>query len=151
CEIDDIDPVRACLRLEESKTGRSTRPLGTPAQELLRAVRGASSKPHEYVFGGRELKKQFAAIFDAAGLRDARSHDLRRTYASTAAELGYGDATIAELLGHARRGVTERHYVRRPDAVLVEAASRTAGVIASAMDGHGADIISLEQSSLAGL
>jgi integrase len=138
-EIDTVDPAKACLRLEASKTGRSTRPLGNAAQELLNAVRAASNGG-EYVFGGRELKKQFAVIFNAAGLHDARSHDLRRTFASTAAELGYGDATVAELLGHARRGVTERHYVRRPDAVLVEAASRTAGLIAAALDGRKAEI-----------
>ena len=32
-----------------------------------------------------------------AGLRDARSHDLRRTFGSIAADEGYSDATIAEL------------------------------------------------------
>jgi integrase len=75
------------------------------------------------------------------GLHDARCHDLRRTFASTAAELGYGDATIAELLGHARRGVTERHYVRRPDAVLIEAASRTGELIDARMTGRQAHIV----------
>jgi Phage integrase family len=95
----------------------------------------------EFVFpnrdgsGSADLKKAIAALFDDAGLKDARSHDLRRTFASIAAELGYGDATIAELLGHARRGVTERHYVGRPDAVLIEAASRTGQLIAAALDG----------------
>jgi integrase len=146
-EIDDIDPTKACLRLEETKTGRSTRPLGTPAQELLNKLRTASTESaskNAYVFGGRDLRKQFSAIFDAAGLKDARSHDLRRTFASAAAELGYGDATIAELLGHARQGVTERHYVRRPDVVVVSAASNTAAVIAAGLDGREAQIISLE-------
>jgi integrase len=94
-----------------------------------------------------DLKKPIAAIFDAAGLKDARSHDLRRTFASVAAELGYGDAAIAELLGHARRGVTERHY-GRPDAVLIEAATRTAQIIASAPNGQTrADVIELRQGS----
>ena len=54
--------------------------------------------------GSADLKKSIAALFDAAGLFDARSHDLRRTYGSIAANLGYSDATIGELLGHARRG-----------------------------------------------
>jgi hypothetical protein len=80
-------------------------------------------------------------------LKDARSHDLRRTFASVAAELGYGDATIAELIGHARCGVTERHYVRRPDAVLIEAASRTAQLIAAALDGMNASVIDLRQTT----
>jgi integrase len=73
-------------------------------------------------------------LFDAAGLRDVRSHDLRRTFATIAADEGYSDATIAELLGHARRGVTARHYIRPPDAALVAAADRVAARIAAALD-----------------
>ena len=49
--------------------------------------------------GRAELKGSIAALFDTAGLKDARSHDLRRTFGSIAADQGYGDATVAELLG----------------------------------------------------
>ncbi len=147
----EIDLDGSCLRLGETKTGRSTRPIGKEAVEHLRAHPRLHA---EWLFPNREgtasadLKKAIAAIFDAAGLKDARSHDLRRTFASVAAELGYGDAAIAELLGHARRGVTERHYVRRPDAVLIEAATRTAGVIRAALDGQeNAAVIELRQSA----
>jgi integrase len=145
----EIDEDGSCLRLSSSKTGRSTRPLGKAAIEHLSALPRIHNEwlfPNRGGTGSAELKKQIAAIFDAAGLKDARSHDLRRTFASTAAELGYSDATVAELLGHARRGVTERHYVRRPDAVLIEAASRTAQLIAAALDGKNASVIELRQS-----
>lgn len=124
-EVDD-----ACLRLEATKTGRSTRPIGRAASELLASL----PRRGELVFNPAPTKKQIAALFDCAGLRDARSHSLRRTYASAAAGLGYGDATIAELLGHARRGVTERHYIRRPDAMLIEAASKTADMLDRALN-----------------
>ena len=53
--------------------------------------------------------------------------------------MGYGDATIAELLGHARRGVTERYYVRRGDPVLIAAADRVSGWIADTLDGKTPD------------
>lgn len=75
-----------------------------------------------------------AALFDEAGLTDARSHDLRRSFGSLAADEGYSDATIAELLGHARRGVTASHYIRRPDTALVAAADRMAERIAATLD-----------------
>jgi integrase len=142
----EIDFEGQCLRLEATKTGRSSRPIGGKAVEHLLALPCIQS---EFVFPGRtgnssaDLKKSIASIFDAAGLNDARSHDLRRTFASTAAELEYGDATIAELIGHSRRGVTERHYVRRPDAVLVAAATRVAQVISDAIDGREAEVIGL--------
>ena len=101
----EVDDVGSCLRLQDTKTGRSTRPLGSAAKELLAALPRSSKWlfPNRQGTGSANLKKRIAAIFDAAGLTDARAHDLRRTFASIAAEQGYSDATIGELLGHARR------------------------------------------------
>jgi integrase len=146
----EIDTTAGCLRLEATKTGRSMRPIGQPAQSLLEALpRGAS----EWVFpnrddtGSADLKKRIAELFDKAGLADARAHDLRRSYATIAADEGYGDATIGELLGHARRGVTAVHYIRRPDAALIAAADRVASRIAAAMEsGKGIDILPLSRA-----
>jgi hypothetical protein len=132
----EIDVSGSCLRLEATKTGRSTRPIGKAARDLLQSLPRLSD---EWVFPNREdtgradLKSSIAKQFDAAGLTDARSHDLRRTFGSVAADEGYGDATIAELLGHSRRGVTQRHYIRRPDTALVAAADRVSARIARAM------------------
>jgi integrase len=133
----EIDWSSDCLRLEATKTGKSTRPIGKAALQLLSTVPRGSS---EWVFpdragsGSADLKKRIAVLFDAAALMDARSHDLRRTFASVAADEGYSDATIAELLGHARRGVTARHYIRRPDAALIAAADRVAERIAMSLE-----------------
>lgn len=142
----EIDELSQCLRLERTKTGRSTRPVGKIAMGLLSSIPRAD---REWVFartggqaGPADSKKRIAELFDSAGLADARSHDLRRTFASVAADLGFGDATIAELLGHARRGVTEQHYVRRSDPVLQAAADKVSAQIASALAGSpsGADV-----------
>jgi site-specific recombinase XerD len=136
----EIDLAGSCLRIEQSKTGRSTRPIGKPAIDLLQSLPRRDGG--EWVFprvdgkAAIDMKKPLAALFDAAGLADVRSHDLRRTFASIAADMGYGDATIAELLGHARRGVTERHYVRRSDPVMVAAADKVAERIAAALRGR---------------
>ena len=105
-----------------------------------------------WVFPGRggnrpaDLKKSIAAIFDAAGLADARGHDLRRTFATVAAEAGYSDATVGELIGHAKRGVTERHYIRRPDSALIAAATRASQTIANALGGRDAEIVELNEA-----
>ena len=58
---------------------------------------------------------------------------------------GYSDATVGELLGHARRSVTQRHYIRRPDAALVAAADRVAARIAKTMRGEGEVIEAAER------
>lgn len=146
----EIDPATSCLRLETTKTGRSLRPIGKAALNLLEALPQNDS---EYVFPSRDgkasadLKKRIAACFDAAGLADARAHDLRRTFASVASDEGYSDATVGELLGHARRGVTSRHYIRRPDAALVAAADKTADRISRAMDARKADVLTLPDTA----
>jgi integrase len=44
-----------------------------------------------------------------AKLEDVTPHTLRHTFASVAAELGFSELTIAALLGHAARGVTQRY------------------------------------------
>ena len=132
----EIDVSGSCLRLEATKTGRSTRPIGKAARDLLQSLPRLSDEwvfPNRGDTGRADLKSSIAKLFDAAGLTDARSHDLRRTFGSVAADEGYGDATIAELLGHSRRGVTQRHYIRRPDAALVAAADRVSARIAAAL------------------
>lgn len=132
----EVDELGSCLRLEATKSGRSTRPIGRVALSLLQSL------PHrhaEWVFpnrdgtGAADLKKQIADLFNAAGLIDARSHDLRRTFASMAADEGYSDATIGELLGHSRRGVTAKHYIRRPDGALIAAANAISSKIAASL------------------
>jgi hypothetical protein len=134
----EIDEDGHCLRLETTKTGRSTRPIGQPALALLRALPREDGA--EWVFARAdgaapaEMKKPMKAIFAAAGVA-AGAQILRRTFASAAGDAGFGDATIAELLGHARRGVTERHYVRRSDPIMVAAADKVATQIAALLAG----------------
>jgi integrase len=134
----DLDVSGSCVRLQNTKTGRSVRPVGRAVLALLESIRSDASEwvfPNRNDTGSADLKKSIAALFEEAGLADARSHDLRRTFGSTAADLGYSDATIGELLGHARRGVTSRHYIRRPDAALVEAADRVCEHILANLSG----------------
>ena len=142
----EIDFAASYLRLAETKTGRSVRPIGAPALDLLRGLPRIEDCP--WVFPNRDctgpadLKERMAEIFARAGLpgRDEKSQALRRTLGSIAADEGYGDAAIKELLGHARRGVTEQYYVRRSDPVIVAMANRVAARVDAAMKGNaGAD------------
>jgi integrase len=142
----EIDFVASCLRLESTKTGRSMRPIGRTALQFLSTLPRQDGEwvfPNRNASGSADLKKTISAIFDEAELADARSHDLRRSFASIAADEGYGDATTAELLGHSRRGVTARHYIRRPDATLIAAASCVSERIAALLDGRKAPIVAL--------
>ncbi len=146
-EWSEIDADGSALRLSKSKTGASRRPIGKPALDHLRGLLALHERfvfPNSARSGPAELRHLVAELFDAAGLHDARAHDLRRTFASIAADvLGYADSTVAELLGHAQRGVTARHYIRRIDASLIAAATATASIVANALEGRKADVVAL--------
>jgi hypothetical protein len=77
----EVDEAGQCLRLEGTKTGRSTRPIGKPALELLRAQ--PREEGVEWVFpradrrASAEFKKMFGALFDAAGYRCALARSAR--------------------------------------------------------------------------
>src|SRR5271170_7364142 len=68
-----------------------------------------------------------------AGLKDVTPHVLRHTFASVAGDLGFSELTIAGLLGHSARGVTQG-YVHL-DAALIVAADRVSARIAELLDG----------------
>lgn len=57
---------------------------------------------------------------------------MRHTFASVAGDLGFSELTIAALLGHASRGVTQR-YVHIDEALRM-AADKVAGEIAAILD-----------------
>ena len=145
----ELDQLGSCLRLEHTKTGKSTRPLGRPALDHLRSLPRLHD---EFVFPNRrgdgpaDLKKRIAALFDAAGL-DHTSHDLRRGFASLADEMDYSEPTIRTMLGQTARGVTQRHYIHKVDKVLVEAASRVSQAIANALDGVEAEVVELRREA----
>jgi hypothetical protein len=100
----EYDRAGSCLHLGDTKTGRSTRPLGAAAAALLDAWAASGTHP-TLVFpnargnGPADLKKKLAAIFDAAGLQGVRSHALRSTFASAdSIARGFGRDIAAEGL-----------------------------------------------------
>ena len=69
-----------------------------------------------------------------AKLDDVTPHTLRHTFASVAAELGFSELTIAALLGHAARGVTQRYI--HIDEALMMTSDKVASEIADMLDGR---------------
>jgi hypothetical protein len=69
----------------------------------------------------------------AAQIEGVTPHVFRHTFASIAGELGYSELTIAGLLGHGKRGVTQGYI--RIDDLLRSAADAVAAKIAAVLDG----------------
>jgi integrase len=135
----DVDPTRMVLRLRETKTGRSIRPIGAAA---LSVIQDASTRTEsDYVFPSiTNMRKHHVGLTrwlkDLAGstVPGITSHGLRHSFASTAEDLGYSLPTIKALLGHAGLSVTEG-YVHKVDSALTAAATRIAEHINETMNG----------------
>jgi integrase len=72
-----------------------------------------------------------------AGLKDARIHDLRHTFASAAVAAGQGLPMIGRLLGHTQVQTTARYAHLAADPVKA-AAEQVSAVIANAVIGESA-------------
>jgi integrase len=127
------------LRLGDSKTGYSIRPIGTAAVNVLRGAMKRSNG----VFVFPSIKLQDANYRGLPGawhrivgsdLKKLTPHSLRHAFASTAEDLGFTVPTIKALIGHAGSGVTEG-YIHKADSALIAAANRVANHIGHAMDG----------------
>ncbi len=137
-----VDLENGTLCLADAKAGARTVPLGAPAIALLRARPRASDR----VIGGRVpgtvltlsgLEKAWARVRCAAGLENARLHDLRHTVGTYAGQAGLNAFTVRDILGHKTLAMTDR-YVSRDTSPLRHAADQVAGRVAAALAGkHG--------------
>ena len=73
-------------------------------------------------------------VCEKARLADITPHTLRHTFASLAGDLGFSELTIAALLGHSARGVTQRYI--HIDEALRMTADRVAAEMADILDGR---------------
>jgi integrase len=141
----EIDAASSCLRLSNTKTGASVRPIGSAALALLKMSHDSQSpyvfpspRDEHKSFGG--LPKAWGRIIKGYGLAGLTPHGLRHAFAGMADDLGYSQSTIGALLGHSARGTTER-YIYKPDPVLVAAADRISLGIWRAMIGEAGEVV----------
>ncbi|PYE34681.1 phage integrase family protein [Rhizobium sp. PP-WC-1G-195] len=131
-----IDAGNQCARLPITKTGKQVRALGRAALSALdkapsnEAWNFPSERGDGHFVG---LPKTLKALLARAGIENASAHDLRRTFATVAVELGFSELIIAALLGHATAGVTAR-YARTPDRALLLAADAVAQRVSELLD-----------------
>jgi integrase len=121
---DEVDLEARQLRLRDSKTGPKILELPAPAVAVLVGLQELRHLACPWVFPGRDpskprndyLKGPWKRICRRAKIENCRLHDLRHTYASTAAGSGFTLKMIGELLGHRQTSTTERysHLSRSP-------------------------------------
>jgi integrase len=133
---DEVDLPRRTATLDDTKTGRSVRPLPRAACDVLRDVprSGAlvfpATRGEGLMLGFRKLWKRIAKL---GGLPpDVTPHVLRHSFTSLGSDLGYSEMTIAALVGHKGHSMTSR-YIHSADAVLLAAADAIADQTAGLM------------------
>lgn len=110
-------------------------PVSSATTELLRTRRSLSKS--RYVFDGgsgaalTEIKRTWTSVTRLAGIRDARIHDLRHTFASVAASEGMSYLILGQMLGHTQTQTTAR-YAHLFDSALIDAVETVSKSIVSA-------------------
>jgi integrase len=109
-----VDFREGQLQLRDSKTGSKIVHLGQPAIDLLTNTPRLNSNLWTIIGtlpGKRlsDLQSFWRRLRARAGLKDARIHDLRHTFVSTAVAAGQGLPMIGKLLGHTQVQTTARY------------------------------------------
>jgi integrase len=129
------------VHFPDTKSDGQVRAIGPSAAQLAAAQ--PTRKDCPYIFPAdvgnghyTAAKACLARLCAAAEIEGITPHTLRHTFGSVAGDLGFSELTIAALLGHAARSVTQA-YVHIDEALKL-AATRTSEKIASLL-GAGAD------------
>ena len=133
-----FDAEARCIHFPDTKSGAQTRVIGKTVCDLIEAAPGRKGSP--YVFPADWGDGHFIGVVRVldrvcacAKLDGVTPHVLRHTFASVAGDLGFSELTIAALLGHAARGVTQR-YVHIDEAVRL-AADKTSSHLTTLLAG----------------
>ena len=136
-----VSPRDHCVRFPDTKSGAQVRVLGEAAIPCVETAPGREGSP--FVFPADWGDGHFVGVVRVldrvcrkANLKEVTPHVLRHTFASVAGDLGFSELTIAGLLGHSARGVTQG-YVHL-DTALIVAADRVSAEIAKLLDGSNA-------------
>ncbi|MGO8738934.1 tyrosine-type recombinase/integrase [Rhodoblastus sp.] len=139
----EVNLDEGVLILDDSKTGKSLRPLGGAAIALLRSIDKAADS--EFVFPAERgdghfqgIKNTWSKAIKKAKLPGVTPHTLRHTIGSTATSTGEALALTGAILGHANPRSTAIYAHVQIDPSR-QAAERVSGKIAAALAGKAGD------------
>jgi integrase len=118
---DECDLERNIVKLRDTKTGVSVRPLSDAAIEIIKRQK-QNGAPYVFDYGhGRPVGELRLPWLKLGMAKDVTPHVLRHSFASLGADLGLADSTIAGLIGHKQQSMTSRYL--HLDKALVSAAN----------------------------
>ena len=136
------------LTLPETKSGRRTHDLPTPAVEVLAALPRINdwsfTTGRDAAITYKTTRAVFARAAKAAGLEDVRLHDLRRTVMTNAAMAGVGTHVLRDLLGHKTTAMADR-YVRAVGNPVRDAREQVGAAMAAMMEGKDGEVVPMKR------
>ena len=146
-----LNSDQSYVRFPDTKSDGQVRAIGSSAVKLITSQPARKNCP--YVFPADVGDGHYTAakgclvrLCHAAKIEGVTPHTLRHTFGSVAGDLGFSELTIAALLGHAARGVTQG-YVHIDEALKL-AASRTCDEIAGHLSINRCGVTSTEAKSV---
>ena len=139
---DEVDFERSCLVLDDTKTGKSVRPLAAPALALLASIGRHEKSPYVFPASSGDAhyqgtKRVWPKVTALARLPGVTPHTLRHTLGSAAVSSGETLAMTGAILGHANARSTAIYAHVQHDPAK-NAAGRAVGPIAAALAGKPA-------------
>jgi integrase len=134
----EVDSVGMALRLGDTKTGKSIRPVGSAVVAVLTTAMTKSKSKYVFPAVTTEIKHYMGLTrwlrkVSAKDVPGITSHGLRHSFSSTAEDLGFTLPTIKALIGHSRRSTVTEGYIHKIDSALLAAAESIARHIDEAM------------------
>ena len=148
----EVDFEHSCLRLVDTKSGASIRPLAAPALALLASISREGASP--FVFPATSGKRHFQGTkriwpkaVALAELPGVTPHTLRHTLGSSSVSIGETLVMTAAILGHSDTRSTQIYAHVQQDPAK-RAAARAVEPIAAALSGRGpASVVNLQSSA----
>jgi integrase len=118
----DVDERWKNIAIHDKVEESRTIPLTPFVERLIMSL----PRRNEQVFSSQDSKTgsiwspryEFVAACERAGIRDLTLHGLRRSCASLSEWLDIPSGVIAQIMGHKPSATAEKHYKRRPIAML---------------------------------
>lgn len=139
-----FDDEGSYVLFPDTKSDGQVRAIGQVASQIVRQQSQVPDCP--YVFPsdyGDSHYKQVPDLVERlrrlARLEDVTPHVFRHTFGSVAGDLGYSELTIAAMLGHGKRGVTQGYI--HIDELLRSAIETVSQRIADLLDGKRTTVL----------
>ncbi len=126
--------------LPSTKTGRDVRRLAGLALQVVAGMPRIHGDDRVFPVRRDTLRRHFKLACKAADIADCTVHDLRRTFASNAANAGLSVLVLRDLLGHKTLAMANR-YARRSGTALYDAQDAGAERMAALLAGKAGVVV----------